>query len=84
MDDNLSHSIIPISWNTLWDRLSLPLIIRYGIDVTDIVKSDNLVIIRSFQELFYARNLIIATDIITLRRLLPTYPIYNYIEGQLL
>lgn len=31
---------------------------------------------------YYARDIIIATDILTVKRLLPMYQIYDYIEGQ--
>lgn len=82
MDDNLSHRIIPVHWNRVWELLSTSMDIRYDIDVTDIINMTDFVNARSFDESFYARNIIIATDILTLRRLLPMYSIYNYIEAQ--
>jgi len=79
MDDNLSHEIIPVNWNNLWEELVKHYNIKYGIDVTDIVRKNNYIIIRSYNELFWARNIIIATDILTIRRLLPKHSIYHYI-----
>jgi hypothetical protein len=81
--DNISgHDMIPVNWNDLWEKLSESMNIEYGIDVTDINRVDDGFIIKSYDQYFIARNVIIATDILTIRRLLPMYPIYRYIEAQ--
>lgn len=81
MDDNVIKNLVPIDWNTVWENISKDFNIVHGVDITDIGEVETGFVARSYDQNFYGKKIIIATDLLTVKRLLPFHNIYNGIEG---
>jgi hypothetical protein len=86
-DDNMpGASLIGVNWNDLWDTLAKDMNIEYNVVAQSIIKngdhSEGQYGVTSFDKVYYANRIIIATDISTVKTLLPMMPIYNQVHMQ--
>lgn len=81
MSDNTSRKkLIGVEWNSLWEALAKDINVEYGVVVDSIIKVQNHYGVTSFNRVYYGSRIIIATDILSVKRLLPMFPIYNQVH----
>jgi hypothetical protein len=83
IDDNMpGKSLISVQWNTLWDSLAKDINIEYNVVAQSIIKDGDRYGVTSFNKVYYANRIIIATDISSVKTLLPMMTIYNQVHMQ--
>ena len=88
MDDNENGwTGISLSWKTLVDKISKNMDIRTSQNVVNISKTvdgvQGIFVLSTEQGIQYqCSQIVVATTITSVRKLFPSYPIYNLIEGQ--
>jgi len=83
LEDNFNNTkLLPVDWNLFCDKLSSNLNIKYNIDITDIVVNSTSITARCYDTTYQGSKVIIAADILTIRRLLPGISLYDTIDYQ--
>lgn len=84
MDDNAGvHSFAGIPWNTVWETVAQDLHIEYNVHVQNIIANNNNSYgVVAYNKIFYGTKIILATDILSVKSLLPMCDIYHSIHPQ--
>jgi NAD(P)-binding Rossmann-like domain len=83
IEDNTSGNYyMGVKWNDVWETLAQNFEVELGVLVQNIISHDGGYGVVASDKVYYGKNIIIATDILSVKTLLPMCPIYNQIQCQ--